>query len=90
MEDSREKTKYYDKQPKLLNNKTSMLKEHLQKGMTAFIVIAASLIFLFVLLMLSYSTLKIPYIYILLKDFYAVCSFFFTNHSLQIACYFIL
>ena len=50
MENSKEKTKYYDKQPKLLKSEPSKLKEHMQKGMTAFIVIAASLIFFFVLL----------------------------------------
>ena len=56
MENSKEKTKYYDKQPKLLNNKTSLLKEHMQKGMTAFIVIVASIIFLFLLLKMTAIT----------------------------------
>ena len=50
MDNSNEKTKYYDKQPKLLETQPSIIKEHMQKGMTAFIVIAAGLIFFFVLL----------------------------------------
>ena len=50
MDNSNEKTKYYDKQPKLLKTQPSIIKEHMQKGMTAFIVIAAGLIFFFVLL----------------------------------------
>lgn len=48
-----EKTTYYDKQPKLLKTQPSKIKEHLQKGMTAFIVIAAGLLFFFVLLRFS-------------------------------------
>lgn len=48
-----EKTTYYDKQPRLLKTKPSKIKEHMQKGMTAFIVIAAGLIFFFVLLRFS-------------------------------------
>ena len=50
MDNSKEKTTYYDKQPKLLKSEPSKLKEHMQRGMTAFLVIAASLIFFFVLL----------------------------------------
>ncbi len=50
MENSNEKAKYYDKQPKLLKSEPSKLKEHMQKGMTAFIVVAASMIFFFILL----------------------------------------
>lgn len=53
MEKSKEKTTYYDKQPKLLKTQPSLLKEHLQKGMTAFSVIAAGCIFFFVLLRFS-------------------------------------
>ena len=48
-----EKTTYYDKQPKLLKTQPSKIKEHMQKGMTAFIVIAAGLLFFFVLLRFS-------------------------------------
>ena len=48
-----EKTTYYDKQPKLLKTQPSKIKEHMQKGMTAFIVVAAAMIFFFVLLRFS-------------------------------------
>ena len=53
MDNSKEKTTYYDKQPKLLKTHPSLIKEHMQKGMTAFIVLAAGLIFFFVLLRFS-------------------------------------
>ena len=53
MEKSKEKTTYYDKQPKLLKTQPSLLKEHLQKGMTAFSVFAAGCIFFFILLRFS-------------------------------------
>ena len=53
MDNSKGKTTYYDKQPQLLKTKPSKIKEHMQKGMTVFMVIASSLIFFFVLLRFS-------------------------------------
>ena len=50
MDKSREKTAYYDKQPNLVNTERSKWREHLSKGMTAYIVIVAAIVFFFVLL----------------------------------------
>lgn len=50
MDNLKEKTTYYDKQPQLLNKEPSKLREHFSKGLTAFMVIAAGVIFFFAFL----------------------------------------
>lgn len=50
MDNLKDKTAYYDKQPQLLNKEPSKLREHFRRGMTAFMVIAAGIIFFFTFL----------------------------------------
>ena len=44
---------FYDKESQFLNKKPSKLREHLGRGMTAFLVIVAGVLFFFALLRLD-------------------------------------
>lgn len=53
VDNAKDKKTFYDKQPQLLKKEPSKLREHFQKGMTAFIVIVAGVLFFFTFLRFS-------------------------------------
>lgn len=66
-ENRNEKVNYYDKKPNLGEPGSFRLREHFGKGLTAFLVIAASIIFFFALLRFSYIFELLKQITLLVK-----------------------